>query len=106
MPELAEKTPIYDVLVYVVNTEKPVVIAERVLIEVAQGIQSQFHWRWPGTYGSQATCTVGNRLFVLNNVAWVEIKHSQDKVYDNVGRWVTPYWKDAFLEDDMENNHA
>lgn len=105
MPELAEKTPIYDVFVYMNGNKDALKIGEGLIYDQADAMVDKFDWNWPGKYGARATTRVGDRRFVLNNVDYVEIRRSKRRVETESipGRITWPVYEDAFLEDEDDN---
>lgn len=99
MPQVAEKTPIFDVVVHMTagKSGKSVKAVERVLYDEAEAIQARFKWHWPGKYGADATTIVNDKLFVFNNITYVEIVRSQNII---TYEWGYPVTEPAFLEDD------
>lgn len=104
MPVMQEKTPLYDLHVYMVGAEKPVVALERVTEGIVKSDEAKFAFVTDSHYSHNATAVIGSRRFVLQNVAYTKIVRSKNKVFNDAGSWVPPYWTDAFKEDENAGN--
>ena len=77
MPEMEQKTPLYDLLVWFVNSPEPVVVMKRKRWEEVEKAQNNFHNASP-RYNS--TYSVDLAKFNANHVVRTEIKRSTKEI--------------------------